>query len=59
LRASAAIERVKSLDPDLVVLDLTMPRLNGLLAMGTSRTSRPGRPSLSSPGMTMRRMSGS
>lgn len=37
----AAIERVRSLDPDMVVLDLTMPRMSGLLAMRQIKDASP------------------
>ena len=36
-----AIERVKELRPDFVLLDLSMPVMNGLDAPGTSKRSRP------------------
>jgi DNA-binding NarL/FixJ family response regulator len=38
---SAAIESVKTLDPDLVVLDLTMPRMSGLVAMRQIKEAAP------------------
>ena len=37
----AAIERVRSLDPDMVVLDLTMPRMSGLELASQLGQTRP------------------
>lgn len=36
-----AVERVRQLNPDVVVLDITMPRLNGLEAAQVIRTEAP------------------
>ena len=36
-----AVERVRELNPDVVVLDITMPRLNGLEAAQLIRTEAP------------------
>jgi len=36
-----AVERVRELNPDVVVLDITMPRLNGLEAAQVIRTEAP------------------
>lgn len=36
-----AVERAKELDPDVVVLDITMPRLNGLEAAQMIRSEAP------------------
>ena len=36
-----AVERVKELNPDVVVLDITMPRMNGLEAAQVIRTEAP------------------
>jgi DNA-binding NarL/FixJ family response regulator len=36
-----AVERVKELNPDVVVLDITMPRLNGLEAAQVIRNQAP------------------
>jgi DNA-binding NarL/FixJ family response regulator len=36
-----AVERVKDLNPDVVVLDITMPRLNGLEAAQVIRNEAP------------------
>jgi len=36
-----AVERVRELSPDVVVLDITMPRLNGLEAAQVIRTEAP------------------
>lgn len=36
-----AVDRVKELDPDVVVLDITMPRLNGLEAAQVIRNEAP------------------
>jgi DNA-binding NarL/FixJ family response regulator len=36
-----AVERVRELDPDVVVLDITMPRLNGLEAAQLIRNQAP------------------
>ena len=36
-----AVERVRELNPDVVVLDITMPRLNGLEAAQVIRTEMP------------------
>ncbi len=38
---SAAIDCVKSLEPDMVVLDLTMPHMSGLLAMRQIKETAP------------------
>jgi DNA-binding NarL/FixJ family response regulator len=36
-----AVERVRELNPDVIVLDITMPRLNGLQAAQLIRTEAP------------------
>jgi DNA-binding NarL/FixJ family response regulator len=37
-----AVERVRELNPDVIVLDITMPRLNGLQAAQLIRSEAPG-----------------
>ena len=38
-----AAELARELDPDLVTLDIVMPRRNGLVALGEMMEDRPGR----------------
>lgn len=39
-----AVELVQKLDPEIIIMDINMPQLNGLEAIGEIRKSSPGLP---------------